>query len=49
MYFFHNFKHYVQTKTGKRKKNRENIDEDDEDDEDNEDILAGEGCLTEGI
>jgi hypothetical protein len=45
MYFFHNLK-LCPEKTGNRMKNRGNKDEDDDD---NEDILAREGCITEGI
>jgi hypothetical protein len=45
MYFFHNFKHYVQKRLA-REGRTEKIDEDDED---KEDILAREGCITEGI
>jgi hypothetical protein len=42
---FHNLKNYVLKRLA-REKNRENKDEDDDD---NEDILAREGCITEGI
>ena len=46
MYFFHNLKSYVLKRLAReRRAGRGNKDEDDDD---NEDILAREGCITEG-
>jgi hypothetical protein len=46
MYFFHNLKSYVLKRLARERRARRGNK--DEDDDDNEDILAREGCITEG-